>query len=82
MAQSYADQCRSLTHSSSMGRWTERFGSCGENIFIASQKVPWHYAVKSWFSEKDLFSYGCGGNNLTEVRRAQIFADNIWTINA
>ena len=45
-----------------------RFGSCGENIFIASHKVPWSYAIKSWFSEKDLFNYGCGGNNLTEVR--------------
>ena len=68
MAQNYAEECRGLTHSSSVGRWTKRFGSCGENIFIASHKVPWQYAVKSWFSEKDLFSYGCGGNNLTEVR--------------
>ena len=67
MAQSYAAQCRGLTHSSSVGRWTKRFGSCGENIFIATHKVPWHYAIKSWFSEKDLFNYGCGGNNLTQV---------------
>ena len=68
MAQSYAEECRGLSHSSSAGRWTKRFGSCGENIFIATHKVPWHFAIKSWFSEKDLFNYGCGGNNLTQVR--------------
>ena len=66
MAQSYAGECRGLIHSSSAGRWTKRFGSCGENIFIASHKVPWHFAIKSWFSEKELFNYGCGGNNLTQ----------------
>ena len=66
MAQSYAGECRGLSHSSSAGRWTNRFGSCGENIFIASHKVPWHFAIKSWFSEKELFNYGCGGNNLTQ----------------
>ena len=66
MAQSYAEECRGLSHSSRAGRWTKRFGSCGENIFIATHKVPWHFAIKSWFSEKDLFNYGCGGNNLTQ----------------
>ena len=68
MAQSYADECRGLTHNSQTGRWTRRFGSCGENIFVSTHKVPWTFAIKSWFSEKDLFSYGRKGNNLTEVR--------------
>ena len=68
MAQSYADQCNGLTHNSQQGRWTRRFGSCGENIFIATHKVSWQFAMKSWFSEKDLFTYGCNRNNLTEVK--------------
>jgi len=67
MAQEWAGQCKELQHSSNVGRWTKRFGSCGENIFITTHKVPWHFAIKSWFSEKDLFKYGCGNNNLTEV---------------
>ena len=67
MAQSYADQCHGLQHNSKSGRWTQRFGACGENIFIATHKVSWNFAIKSWFSEKDFFSYGCHGNNLTEV---------------
>jgi len=67
MAQRYAEQCRGLNHNTQTGRWTQRFGSCGENIFIATHKVPWQFAIRSWFSEKSLFSYGCSGNNLTEV---------------
>ena len=67
MAQSYAEQCNGLTHNSQQGRWTRRFGSCGENIFISTHKVSWQFAMKSWFSEKDLFTYGCSRNNLTEV---------------
>ena len=34
---------------------------------IITHKVPWTFAIKSWFSEKDLFRYGHSGNNLTEV---------------
>merc|ERR1712106_1130311 len=67
MAQEYAGQCEGLQHSTNVGRWTKRFGSCGENIFIATHKVPWHFAIKSWYSEKDLFNYGCRNNNLTQV---------------
>ena len=81
MAQEYAGQCRGLQHNSYAGRHTKRwgssigilchellrFGSCGENIFIATHKVPWHFAIKSWYSEKDLFRYGCSNNNLTQV---------------
>ena len=81
MAQSYADQCRGLTHSSSVGRWTKRFGSCGENIFIATHKVPWHFAIKSWFSEKDLFNYGCGGNNLTQARQERELQSRWFTVS-
>ena len=83
MAQRYAEDCRGLIHNSAAGRNTRRFGSCGENIFISTHKVifqysfiiimiithkvPWTFAIKSWFSEKDLFRYGHSGNNLTEV---------------
>lgn len=28
-------------HDSPQGRWVNGFGSCGQNIFIATQKVPW-----------------------------------------
>ena len=38
---------------------------------IISHKVPWTFAIKSWFSEKDLFRYGLSGNNLTEVRGSE-----------
>ena len=34
---------------------------------IITHKVPWTFAIKSWFSEKDLFRYGHTDNNLTEV---------------
>ena len=38
-AQDWAEECSGLQHSAAAARWTRRFGTCGENIFIASHKV-------------------------------------------
>ena len=46
---------------------------------IITHKVPWTFAIKSWFSEKDLFRYGHSGNNLTEVSGSRyIYKDIIY----
>ena len=41
-AQKWADKCLQLNHDSPTGRWVKNFGSCGQNIFIATHKVPWY----------------------------------------
>ena len=40
-ARRWAKQCQVLVHDSPAGRWVEDFGSCGQNIFISTHKVPW-----------------------------------------
>ncbi|CAG0891560.1 unnamed protein product [Darwinula stevensoni] len=66
-AQKWAESCQLLTHDSIKGRWTRQFGSCGQNIFISTHKVPWVFAVKTWFLEKQNFTYGSPDNELPLV---------------
>ncbi|CAH0557855.1 unnamed protein product [Brassicogethes aeneus] len=65
-AQKWADECMMLNHDNTTGRFIKEYGSCGQNIFIASHKVPWLFAIKTWWLEKDLFTFGTK-NNLTLV---------------
>ncbi|CAL4137216.1 unnamed protein product, partial [Meganyctiphanes norvegica] len=62
-AQRWADACQLLIHDSTHGREVEAYGPCGQNIFVATHQVPWFFAVKTWWLEKDNFTYG-GKNDL------------------
>ncbi|CAD7086125.1 unnamed protein product [Hermetia illucens] len=66
-AQRWADQCRFLTHDTPKGRQVENFGSCGQNIFVSTHKVPWIFALRTWFIERQNFTYGGDMNNLEVV---------------
>ncbi|GFY76761.1 cysteine-rich secretory protein 1 [Trichonephila inaurata madagascariensis] len=57
-AQRWSEACQLLLHDNATGRWTEDFGSCGQNIFVANVQVPWFFAAKVWFLEKLNFTYG------------------------
>ncbi len=66
-AERWSRQCRVLQHDNTTGRWTDDFGSCGQNIFISTHLVPWLFAIKTWWLEKELVSYGSPHNDLEEV---------------
>ncbi|XP_063932035.1 cysteine-rich secretory protein 2-like [Zophobas morio] len=66
-AQRWAQECLFLVHDNITGRHIDNYGSCGQNIFIATKKVPWLFAIKSWFLERDNFTYGGTNNNLHVV---------------
>ncbi|KAL1496938.1 hypothetical protein ABEB36_007986 [Hypothenemus hampei] len=57
-AQRWADQCRYLKHDDSSGRYIPNYGSCGQNIFIANNRVPWLFAIETWWLERNAFKYG------------------------
>ncbi|GAB0089408.1 cysteine-rich venom protein-like [Sergentomyia squamirostris] len=63
-AQKWAEQCKLLTHDSPKGRWIDNYGACGQNIFVSSQKVPWLFALRMWFTERQNFTYGSPRNEL------------------
>ncbi|CAG9771976.1 unnamed protein product [Ceutorhynchus assimilis] len=65
-AQKWANQCEFLTHDAAVGRHIAGYGSCGQNIFIATARVPWLFAIETWWLEKNAFKYG-GENNMTLV---------------
>ncbi|KAJ9589226.1 hypothetical protein L9F63_027989 [Diploptera punctata] len=67
MAQKWAEQCMLLTHDNVTGRWADSYGSCGQNIFVSTQQVPWYFAIKTWFLERHDFTYGSSYNNLYAV---------------
>ncbi|XP_018576803.1 serotriflin-like [Anoplophora glabripennis] len=66
-AQNWADECQALVHDGLEGRYIDNYGSCGQNIFIATHKVPWLFAVKTWWLEKDEFTFGEPVNNSTII---------------
>ncbi|KAF0310512.1 Cysteine-rich secretory protein 3 [Amphibalanus amphitrite] len=66
-AQRWANKCQMLIHSNETQRSQRNLGVCGENIFVSTHKVPWYFAMKSWFLEKDVFRYGAANNSLFEV---------------
>ncbi|XP_050307395.1 cysteine-rich secretory protein 3-like [Anthonomus grandis grandis] len=63
-AQKWADKCQFLVHDGVVGRRIDGYGSCGQNIFIATTRVPWLFAIETWWLEKNNFKYG-GKNNMT-----------------
>ncbi|XP_060516924.1 cysteine-rich venom protein natrin-2-like isoform X2 [Cylas formicarius] len=65
-AQIWARKCRFLVHDSPAGRHVTEYGACGQNIFVATKRVPWFFAVETWWLEKDRFAFG-KKNNLTVV---------------
>ncbi|XP_055546084.1 cysteine-rich venom protein TEL1-like isoform X2 [Wyeomyia smithii] len=66
-AQKWADQCRLLTHDTPKGRWIDSYGACGQNIFVSTHKVPWLFALRTWFLERQNFTYGSHKNDLVAV---------------
>ncbi|XP_039433109.1 cysteine-rich venom protein-like isoform X2 [Culex pipiens pallens] len=66
-AQKWADQCRLLTHDSPKGRWIDNYGACGQNIFVSTHKVPWLFALRTWFLERQNFTYASPKNDLVAV---------------
>ncbi|XP_015836142.1 cysteine-rich secretory protein 2 isoform X2 [Tribolium castaneum] len=66
-AQKWSRKCFVLTHDNITGRHIENYGACGQNIFIASDKVPWLFAIKTWYLEKDNFTFGSRKNDLMIV---------------
>lgn len=66
-AQKWAESCELLIHDPPQSRWIENYGACGQNIFVSSHKVPWMFALKSWFIERHNFTYGSNNNNLKVV---------------
>jgi len=75
LAQTWSDSCQLLQHNNSTGRWTKRFGECGENIFVSTQPVPWFFAVETWWLKKKFFNYGNRKTNLTQVGH---FTQLVW----
>ncbi|XP_050721126.1 cysteine-rich secretory protein 2-like [Eriocheir sinensis] len=65
-AQRWADACQLLVHDNATGRTVDAFGPCGQNIFVSTHQVPWHFAVKTWWLEKDHFTFN-GANDLKVV---------------
>ncbi|KFB39125.1 AGAP009085-PA-like protein [Anopheles sinensis] len=66
-AQKWANQCRLLTHDSPKGRWIDSYGACGQNIFVSTHRVPWVFALRTWFLERQNFTYGSSRNDLTTI---------------
>ncbi|XP_053665357.1 cysteine-rich venom protein-like [Anopheles marshallii] len=66
-AQKWANQCRVLTHDTPKGRWIDNFGACGQNIFVSTHRVPWMFALRTWFLERQNFTYGSSRNVLDIV---------------
>uniref|UniRef100_T1H5I9 SCP domain-containing protein n=1 Tax=Megaselia scalaris TaxID=36166 RepID=T1H5I9_MEGSC len=66
-AQKWAQQCTFLTHDSHNGRYVHNFGSCGQNIFVSTHKVPWQFVLNSWYIERQNFTYGSRRNSLKAV---------------
>uniref|UniRef100_T1H9G2 SCP domain-containing protein n=1 Tax=Rhodnius prolixus TaxID=13249 RepID=T1H9G2_RHOPR len=63
-AQRLAQQCRQLDHER---HWDKKLGFCGQNIFISTQQVPWLFAVRTWYLEKNKYKYGMRNNSLKET---------------
>jgi len=66
-AQRWASACRLLTHDTAAGRALPRYGACGQNIFVSTHRVPWFFAAKTWWLERDNFTFGSSGNDLFVV---------------
>ncbi|XP_049866500.1 serotriflin-like [Pectinophora gossypiella] len=66
-AQRYAEKCRFLEHNNPQENQVYPLGTCGQNLFVAAQKTPWFFAVKSWFMEYQNFTYGVPIHNFHEV---------------
>ncbi|XP_031763793.2 serotriflin isoform X1 [Galleria mellonella] len=66
-AQRYAEQCVFLQHNDPRENTVRNLGACGQNLFVAAQKTPWFFALKTWFLEYKNFTYGAPVHNLKAV---------------
>ncbi|XP_041976561.1 serotriflin-like [Aricia agestis] len=66
-AQSYAEKCIFLQHNDPSENSVPLLGNCGQNLFVANQKTPWFFAIKSWFLEYKNFTYGAPIRDLKAV---------------
>ncbi|XP_045520586.1 serotriflin-like [Pieris brassicae] len=66
-AQNYAERCVFLQHNDAAENTVPYLGSCGQNLFVASRKTPWFFAIKNWFLEYQNFTYGAPIRNLKAV---------------
>ncbi|XP_011505879.1 PREDICTED: cysteine-rich secretory protein 2-like [Ceratosolen solmsi marchali] len=76
-AQKWAEACYALTHDNATGLHIDAFGSCGQNIFISTARVPWFFAIKTWFSEERLFSYGATPEH-NELNKIGHYTQMVW----
>uniref|UniRef100_A0A146KVW1 Cysteine-rich secretory protein 2 n=1 Tax=Lygus hesperus TaxID=30085 RepID=A0A146KVW1_LYGHE len=74
-AQKWADSCRLLEHSSVDQRWHDQLGACGQNIFISTHRVPWLFALRTWYMEKENFLFG--GDNATAAEHGH-YLQMVW----
>ncbi|CAB3379530.1 Hypothetical predicted protein [Cloeon dipterum] len=66
-AQSWASQCKKLTHDSFANMKDSKYGYCGQNIFVSSAQMPWTKAVEAWHSEVSQFTYNSTQNNFADI---------------
>ncbi|XP_030027005.1 cysteine-rich venom protein TEL1 isoform X2 [Manduca sexta] len=66
-AQRYAEKCIFLQHNNPQENIVPDLGTCGQNLFVAAQKTPWFFALRTWFVEYRNFTYGHPVVNLKVV---------------
>ncbi|CAB3231001.1 unnamed protein product [Arctia plantaginis] len=66
-AQTYAERCIFLRHNDARENTVPHLGSCGQNLFVAAQKTPWFFALKTWYLEYQNFTYGYPRYNLKNI---------------
>ncbi|CAG9098837.1 unnamed protein product [Plutella xylostella] len=66
-AQRYAEKCVFLQHNDPRENTVPPLGACGQNLFVAAQKTPWFFGIKTWFLEYRNFTYGAPIANLSVV---------------
>ncbi|XP_035446637.1 cysteine-rich venom protein DIS2 [Spodoptera frugiperda] len=66
-AQEYAEKCLFLKHNDVRENQVPHLGTCGQNLFVAAQKTPWFFAIKTWYLEYQNFTYGNPVYNLKTI---------------
>lgn len=74
-AQRYAEQCIFLQHNSPLENIVPRLGICGQNLFVAAQKTPWFFAIKTWFLEYQNFTYG---SPIIDLKAVGHYTQMVW----
>ncbi|KAL0849252.1 hypothetical protein ABMA28_013584 [Loxostege sticticalis] len=74
-AQQYADKCIYLQHNDPKENTVPPLGTCGQNLFVASQKTPWFFALKNWFLEYQNFTYG---TPVRDIKAVGHYTQMVW----